>query len=573
MAIWNLNDIYSFDKTEELISQFQNKINEFKAYKGKLNTLTQIDFLNLIKDKEELSILASKLSAYASLWLTENTSDKQRLAHENKISELLTHSMNETLFFGLWFKSLSDEEAEKYISICKGNEYYLRHSRLFKKYTLEENEEKIINLKDLSGSEVVCKLYDILTNKYKFEWEGKLISQEELRVHVRSHKREDRKQAYDLLLNKYSEEEAALGEIYIALSNDMKNEDLLLRGFESPIGIRNLANDVPSKAVDALLNVVRKNISVFHEYFKIKGDVIGIKMDRYDLYAPLDNKEEKYSYEESKELVLDTYEKFNKNMSEKAKEIFDAEHVHSDKADNKRSGAFCYSIHNSLSPYILLNHQDKLEDVFTMMHEFGHGIHFILSSKQTEMTSNATLPLAETASIFGEMLLSQRLLKEKPELKKTILLRLLDSQYASITRQAYFTIFEKDAHSAIAKGASIDDLNEIYLNNLKEQFGNAIEIPDVFKHEWKYIPHIYHSPFYCYAYAFGDLLVLSLYKMYENEGEDFVPKYLKLLEYGGSKAPAEILQELGFDISTEEFWQKGFDLIKEEIDQLKSIIS
>lgn len=571
MAIWNLNNIYNFDKTEELISEFQNKINEFKEYKTKLDNLSVEDFLKILKLKEELSVISSKLSAYASLWLTENTSDKKRLAHENKISEMLTHSMNDILFFGLWFKNLGDEEVEKYITVSGKNEYYLRHSRNFKKYMLKENEEKIINLKDLSGSDVVCKLYDILTNKYQFEWEGKLISQEELRVHVRSHKREDRKKAYELLLNKYGEEEAALGEIYTALSIDLRNEDLLLRGFKSPISIRNLSNDIPDEAVEALLNVVRKNISVFHDYFELKGKMIGIKMDRYDLYAPLNDVDVKYSYDESKTLVLDTYNQFNKLMGEYAQKIFDDNHVHSEQTENKQSGAFCYHIHNSLSPYILLNHQDKLEDVFTMMHEFGHGIHGILSSKQTELTSHAALPLAETASIFGEMLLSQRLLKEKPELKKTILLRLLDSQYASITRQAYFTIFEKDAHDQIAKGASIDELNEIYLNNLKEQFGGSINVPDIFKHEWKYIPHIYHSAFYCYAYAFGNLLVLALYKMYETEGEDFVPKYLKILEYGGSKAPAEILKEVGVDISSEEFWQNGFDLIKEEINQLKEV--
>ena len=191
---------------------------------------------------------------------------------------------------------------------------------------------------------------------------------------------------------------------------------------------------------------------------------------------------------------------------------------------------------------------------------------------QTNFTYHSALPMAETASIFGEMILSQRLLKESSDDEKVaILVRNLDSQYASIIRQAYFILFEIEAHEKIAEGVTVKELNERYMANLKEQFGDSMTIPDVFQHEWKYIPHIYHTPFYCYAYAFGNLLVLALYKMYEQQGKEFVPKYLKILSYGGSESPQTVLSEVGIDITKEEFWQQGFDIIKEEIEELKRL--
>ena len=228
--------------------------------------------------------------------------------------------------------------------------------------------------------------------------------------------------------------------------------------------------------------------------------------------------------------------------------------------------------HPNMPPYVMLNHTGKLNDLFTMMHEFGHGIHDQLARVQTPMYYHATLPMAETASIFGEMLLSQKLLNESPDdnIKKAILMDLLDGQYASIGRQSYFVIFEKEAHEMIANGATKGDLEKRWMELLHEQFGD-MKIPDFFKNEWNYIPHIHHTPFYCYAYAWGNLLVLALYAMYKDQGSDFVPKMTKLLASGSSDYPLELLSSIGIDATSEEFWQKGFDIIKEEMEELKKL--
>ncbi|MBW3019589.1 M3 family oligoendopeptidase [Candidatus Woesearchaeota archaeon] len=575
MATWNLNDVYRFEDTEKLISELKKSVDKFKSNREKLSPKLSVDeFMEILKEKEKISEYIGRLLGFAELWLSENTSDPKRTAHYARISEICTDAGNDTLFFNLWFRDLNDKDADKFIKGSGKYHYVLDRIRAFKDHTLKEKEEQIIALKDLSAGEALTKLYDIIANRFRFEWDGKLISQEEINQYKQSPVRKERVDAYEKVLGKYGEEEAVLGDIYIDIANDWRNENIKIRKFKSPISVRNLGNDIPDKAVDAMLNVIRKNIKLFQEYFELKKKVCNLpKMDRYDLSAPYSVKTKDYPYDEAKKIVLETYNQFSPKAYELAKKIFDEDHVHSDIQPNKKSGAFCFTVLKNITPYILLNHVNKLNDLFTMMHEFGHGIHGLSATEQTQYTFHSAIPLAETASIFGEMLLAQRLLKESKdaEEKKAVLVKLLDGQYASIARQGYFVLFEIDAHNKIAEGATIHDLNDIYLANLKEQFGDVVPVGDFFQHEWKYIPHIYHTPFYCYGYAFGNLLVLALYRMYEEQGDEFITKYMKILAYGGSESPAKILEEVGIDITKESFWQQGFDIIKTEIEELRRL--
>ncbi len=573
MACWNLEDIHLQGETASLISQLRAQVEEFKKHRSRLDSKLSVDeFMQILRKKEQIVVLMSKLQGRAALWLAENTADQARNANESMMSELTSDASNDILFFDLWFKSLDSNRAENYIKHAGPYAYLLRQSRAFKPYTLGEKEEQIISIKDLTGCHEISKLYDIITNRFMFDWNGKKITLEEINQYKQSPLRSERKQAYDLMFGRYAEEQEVLGEIYKGIVNDWKNENLKLRRFASPISVRNLVNDIPDSVVDVLLNVVRKNTGLFQEYFSVKAKLLGLnKMDRYDLYAPFESKERKYSFAECKKTTLGTWKQFDRQAFLFAKKIFDEQHVHSAIIRGKQSGAFCFSVLKNLAPYILLNFVGRLNDLFTTMHEFGHGIHSLAASHQTQFTFHAALPLAETASVFGEMLLSERLIKEGSGDEKTaVLVRQLDGQYATIMRQAYFILFENAAHERIAKGATIDELNEIYIKNLREQFGSAIGVPEIFKHEWKYIPHIHHTPFYCYAYSFGNLLVLALYKMYEQQGKSFVPKYMKLLSYGGSDSPANILKEIGIDIADKKFWQQGFDVVKEELRLLKS---
>jgi oligoendopeptidase F len=256
-----------------------------------------------------------------------------------------------------------------------------------------------------------------------------------------------------------------------------------------------------------------------------------------------------------------------------AERVFSEKHVDSAIRRGKRGGAFCHTVSPSITPYVLLNFDGRTRDVSTLAHEFGHAIHSMLASKLPITVSDAPLPLAETASVFSEMLLNERLMEKMTRKERQLLLaEQIDDMYATIMRQAYFTLFEIEAHAAIGeKNATIDHVTEIYSKNLKEQFGDSVAVSQEFSWEWVYIPHFYHTPFYCYAYSFGNLLVLSLYQMYRRQGKPFVPRYLDILAAGGSRKPEELLKEASLDITKEEFWQQGFDLVGEKIQQLKGL--
>ncbi len=571
MVVWNLQHLVKDKSPDSLIKELKAHVADFKTKRTLLNPeFSPKAFADLLSQKEKISELASIISAHSQLWFTENTQNSQAAAHSAKISQELAEIDNDIMFFSLWFKQISDEQAKPLLDISGKNRYFLERIRALKKYTLTEKEEQIINLKSLSGSEALCRIYDSITNKFSYEFEGKKLTQEEMNQFKYSPKRELRVAAYEKVLGRYGEEKEVLSDIYRAIAADWVNESVKVRSYASPIAVRNIANDIPDEAVNSLLSVTKKNVGAFQKYFALKAKMLGMpSFDRYDLYAPSPLPEKKYPYEESKNIALETYKQFSEQAFRMASRIFDEQYVHSDVIPGKRSGAFCYSVTPKLPPYVMLNHVGNLHDLFTMMHEFGHGIHSLAAEKQTLFTFHATLPLAETASIFGEMLLAKRMLASaSKEEKIAVLMKMLDGQYGSIGRQAHFVLFEQYAHEAALKGATVDDMSEVYLDNLRSQFGSIV-VPDVFRNEWIYIPHIFHSPFYCYSYAFGNLLVLALYKRFEQEGQEFVPKYLKLLSYGGSKAPQEVLAELGIDITKESFWQGGFDIIEEEIRALE----
>ncbi len=576
MVVWNLEDIYSFEKTDELVHELKEKVSAFTKVRDELSdTISPGRFVEILQLEESIEVLTTKLAVYANMWFCENTSDSKRTSHMAKVEQILTEQSNSMLFFDLWFKQLPDKKANELTNENTQYAYLLKQSRKFKDFTLKENEERIINFKDITGCNTITKLYDIITSRYEYEWEGEKLPLEQMTKKFQDPNAKVRKEAYLKVQGRYKKEQPVLSELYKSIVMDWRNENMTIRGYKSPITVRNLGNDIPDEVINTLLNVIQKNVPIFQEYFKLKQKIL--KMDtftRFDLYAPYHIEEKEYSYDYCKSFVLDTYKQFSQEMHDMAKTIFDREHVHSEIIPHKRSGAFCQPLLPGMSPYILLNHAGKLTDMFTMMHEFGHGIHESSSKDKSVFTFQSALPMAETASIFGEMLLSERLLKESElEEKTAVLVHQLDHQYASIIRQAYFVIFENKAHDLITRGATTEELNSAYRTFLEEQFGD-MEIDHVFDSEWSYIPHIHHTPFYCYAYSFGNLLVLSLYKMYEEQGESFVPKYLEILKYGGDASPADILKEtVDVDIADPAFWQGGFDIIKNEIEELRRLVN
>jgi oligoendopeptidase F len=376
------------------------------------------------------------------------------------------------------------------------------------------------------------------------------------------------------LFRVYVENSTVLAQMYIHRARDWHTEGMELRKFHSPISARNVDNDLPDEVVETLLSVCRKNAGIFQRYFKLKAKWLGLDtLRRYDIYAPLAPSEKKFGYAVAKQMVMDSYRAFSPDVAKLAQRVFDENHLDSEARAGKRGGAFCYTVNPHLTPWILMTYDERARDIATLAHELGHAIHSMLAEHHSILTQQSSLPLAETASVFAEMQLTDQLLKQEsdPAVRRDLLASALDDAYITVMRQAYFAIFEKDAHAMINDNCTLDELTEHYLNNLKEQFGDAVQVSEDFKWEWLVIPHIYHSPFYTYAYSFGQLLVLSLYQQYRTEGESFTPRYLKILAYGGSEAPMKILSEAGLDITSPDFWQGGFDVLKNMIDELEKL--
>jgi oligoendopeptidase F len=294
---------------------------------------------------------------------------------------------------------------------------------------------------------------------------------------------------------------------------------------------------------------------------------------RYDLYAPSEKiKEKNYTYDKSVKLVFESLEKFSPKLSNFAKKVFAENHVDSSNRPGKRDGAFCSTLSPKITPYVLVNFTGKTKDVFTLAHELGHAVHSQAASDKSILVSDAPLPLAETASTFSELLLYDNLADEISDDEKRLMLsEKIDDLYASIMRQAFFTLFEVDAHKQIGNSTTVDELSKTYFKNLQVQFGNSVKLTDEFALEWSCIPHFYHSPFYCYAYSFGNLLALSLFQRYKNEGKDFVSSYINILAAGGVEKPETLLSKYGMDIRSTKFWQDGFDYIKEQVNSLSKL--
>jgi oligoendopeptidase F len=579
---WSLAPLYPDYESPELQTAFdliEEQVTSFEGVRGKLRPdLSAEQFLEIVRASEEMTRVANKLYSFAGLSFTADTQDQAAQALQARVQQFLAEVENRTLFFSLWWKELDDANAKRLIDASGDYRYYLEAMRLFKPHTLSEPEEKIINLKNVTGPNALTTLYDAITNRYVFKMEvdgeTKEVTADELFSYRYRPEPELRAKSYQEQFRVLGKDGPILGQMYQTRARDWHNENIIMRKFSSPIAARNLGNDIPDEAVEALLNVARKNTGIFQRYFKLKAKYIGMgKLRRYDIYAPVARSKKTYSFEQAVDMVLESFNSFDPKLADLARRVFDENRLDSEIRKGKRGGAFCWPVLPELTPWMLVNYQGTARDVATLAHELGHAIHFMLAGHHSVFTSQSSLPLAETASTFGEMMLTDKLLAEETDesVRRDILFKQVDDAYATIMRQSFFALFEKQAHEMVQKNASVDEISAAYLQNLKEQFGDSLELTDEFKWEWVGIPHIYHTPFYVYAYAFGQLLVLALYQQFKAEGESFKPRYLKILSAGGSESPERILSEAGINIRDFRFWQGGFDVLNGLVRELEKL--
>ena len=584
LGTWDLSELVKNPKSpafQKQIKELESQAIKFEKIKSNLDPkMSSKKFMNIIQQIEEISKNMSKIGGYASLSYSSDTQSDEATSLMTKMSKLGSEISNKILFFDLWWKTQVDDKNAKRLMKDAGEiTEYLSHKRLFAKYALSEPEERIINTLDVTGISALVKLYDKITNAFEYKMKignkSKTMTREELTNYVRSTNPKIRETAYKTILTKYTENKGVVGEIYQNIVLNWRDEGIEIRGYESPISMRNIGNDVDDKTIESLLSICRKNSPVFQKFFVQKAKMLKMKkLRRYDLYAPAaaNIKEKNYAYDKSVKLVFESLGKFSNTLEEYARKVFNENHIDSAIRQGKRDGAFCSTLTPKITPYVLVNFTGKSRDVFTLAHELGHAVHSQAAQDRSILVQDAPLPLAETASTFSELLLYDNLSdKISDNEKKIMLAEKIDDLYATIMRQSFFTIFEVDAHKQIGKGTTINEISKTYLQNLKEQFGNSVSLSDDFAIEWSCIPHFYHTPFYCYAYSFGNLLALSLFQRYKKEGKDFVPAYMSILAAGGSKKPEKLLAEYGFDIRSPKFWQEGFDYVNEQVKVLASL--
>jgi len=579
---WSLADLFPSSNGPEIKAAFEKLSALVEAYehaRGQLSKDMSVDdFIRIVKQTEEIARWEYRLYGFAELWFSEDTQNQAAQTLVGRLDQLMAEYTNRTLFFSLWWKALDDDSAKRLMAAAGDYRYWLEEMRHFKPHTLSEPEEKIINIKDVSGLNAMNMLYDSITNRYtyKLEVDGEVkeLTRGELMVYARHHDPELRARAYQELYRIYGQDAPILGQMYQAIVRNWGNEQVGLRKFKTPISARNLANDIPDEVVDLLLDVARENATVFQRFFRLKARWLGVeKLRRYDVYAPVVKSDKKFDYADAAKVVFQSFREFDPKIAALAERVFNENHLDSEVRKGKRGGAFCSTLGPDLTPWVLLNYQGRADDVATMAHELGHAIHSMLAEHHTLFTQHACLPLAETASTFGEMMLVDKLLSEEKDesVRRDLIFRQVDDAYATILRQAFFAMFERTAHEMVNNNASVDEITEEYLKQLRGQFGDAVDVSDEFKWEWVSIPHIYNVPFYVYAYAFGQLLVFSLYKQFKQEGESFKPRYLKILAAGGSEAPEKVLLDAGIDFRQRSFWQGGFDVVSDLVAELEKL--
>lgn len=576
---WNLDDILKKDNFEAEIKEIKGKMKEWEEKWKDVNPkMTKDKFKNFIDFDEKLGDKISRLMYLPHLMEATNQKDESAKLLKTKANDLAVEYSDLTRKLSHWIKGkpvankevLTESEAKKLFTTIPDLTYRLERMRISEKHTLSEREEEIVMNKDINGIEVVNDLRSLIETEfeYKLVVNGKekiIKTQAELLNLVHSEKSELREAAYRALFEKHEQNIDKFFMIYQAVVKNW-NFEKKIRKFETPINVRNFANDISDKTIDVLIETCQENRQIFQSYFRYKAKKLGkSKLNRFDIYAPTTKEiKNEISYENAEKMVSEAFEQFSPRMATYAKRIIEKKHIDSHPNPNKRSGAFCATVSPQIEPYVLLNFVGNIRDVFTMAHELGHGAHSLYAENHYPDSQQANLPLAETASTLGEMLLMDKfLLQEKDSKKrKEIIAQKMDDSYATILRQNYFILFEKRAHELIAKGTTEAELSKLWMETLTEQFGESVEVDPIFRYEWAYVSHIFESPFYCYAYNFGELLTMALYQKYKEDGISFVDKIEKLLAYGGSISPDKALREIGVDTEDKNFWQKGFEILK-----------
>jgi oligoendopeptidase F len=575
---WDLGELYAGPDDPHIeadLAAAGNRARRFETtYRDKIAALTVSQeglLLEAVTELEALSEQMDRPAVYAGLLHAARTDEPRHGALLARTQEALTEINEHLLFFDLEWVRVPDDTARALLADPTLARYahWLQRRLVRKPHLLSEPEEKVLDRKSITGRTAFVRLFEETTATMRFPFtvagESRSLGMQEILARLYDPDRAVRKAAAAGLSQGLREHSRLLTFLFNTLVLDHQ-VDTRMRHYAGPMSARNIANEISDEVVEALMTATERHFPLVQRYYRLKGRLLGLeRVADYDRYAPLPADLPGCDWASARQIVQESYDAFSPQAGEVIRAFFEGRWIDAEPRPGKRGGAFCSSGVPSVHPYVLMSYTDRLRDVMTLAHELGHGLHQYLARGRGYLQCDTPLTTAETASVFGEMLTFRRLLERhsEPRRRLALLCGKLEDSFATVFRQVVLTRFELALHKARAeKGElSADAVNALWMESNRAMFADAVDLTDGYSWWWSYVGHFVRSPFYCYAYAFGELLVLALYRKYEQEGAAFVPRYLELLAAGGSEAPHVLLARLGVDVTDPSFWELGLRLL------------
>lgn len=578
---WNLSDLYDGVNDNQLKTdkkRVREKADAFAdKYKGRIADLDAEKLAEAFNEYENILDLIGKIGSFSHLlWSTDtnNPAFGKLMQEANELSSAIHQKL---VFFDVEWLKIDEDRARSLIESKELSSYkhYLETSRRYKEHTLSEKEEQILSAKSVTGRSAWNRFFDESLGAARFEVDGDELTEQEALSKLHNPDREVRKKAHAALTNTFKEMSRTLTFIFNTILADKHTNDKL-RNYSSWISARNLANEIDDETVEILISSVTGHYDLVHRFYRLKKKLLGYEtMYDYDRYAPLLKNRKQVQWDEARQMVLSSYGEFHEEMGEVADKFFDHQWIDAAIRPGKRGGAYSASTVPSVHPYVFMNYDGQIRDVQTLAHELGHGVHQYLSRQQGVLQAGTPLTTAETASVFGEMLVFQNLMQQlnDPKEQLALLIGKIDDTIATVFRQVSMNRFENAIHTKRREEGELTtgEFSATWRQTQEEIYGNSVELTDSYDVWWSYIPHFLHTPGYVYAYAFGELLVLALYEDYMRQENGFSEKYMEMLRTGGADWPENIVAKVGLDITQPDFWNKGLTAIEKMITRAEQL--
>jgi oligoendopeptidase F len=580
-VFWNLSDLYKSaddpaieaDKLHmmSLTDTFAN------SYRGKISGLDATGLATLLTEYEIISDTLGKLGSFAYLQWSTNTENAAYGKLLQSVTEFSSELSQKLVFFDVEWLAVDEQRANELIAtdVLQGWRHFLESSRRYRDHILSEKEEQILTAKSVTGSKAWVRYFDETLGAARFDLDGEKFTEQEVLSKLHEPDRELRIRAADSLTEGFNQHKRTLTFVFNTLLADKATNDTL-RKYPSWISARNLSNQITDEAVDTLVGSVVEHYPVVQRYYNLKRELLGYEaLYEYDRYAPLQQNEARIQWDEARTMVLESFDVFHPEMGRIARRFFDENWIDAAIRPGKRGGAYSASTVPSVHPYVFMNFDGRLRDVQTLAHELGHGVHQYLSREQGVLQCDTPLTTAETASVFAEMLVFKKLLSrlDNPREKLALLTGKIDDTIATVFRQVSMNRFEHAIHTARRQEGELnaDRFSALWRGTQQDLYGDSVILRPEYDLWWCYIPHFLHTPGYVYAYAFGELLVLSLYDRFEQGAAGFNDAYVDVLRAGGSDWPDKLISRLGVDITAPEFWNNGLGIVESLVRQAEEL--